>query len=268
MNQNLTKYLLGIVMLFGSVCPSFGQAGITASPSRLYFKPGEKQEQIITVVNPSASKNLDVGISMNDWQYDSLGNNVVTAGGELDNSCAKYVKILPSNFFTLGPSESKTITVSVSGVPQEEGVPVHTAMLYLTQLNAGDGVNATGAAIKVTVRMGVKLYQTAVSNAKPDVEIVNMEPSLEGGVTKGVKLQFNNISNTWVNGTIQFDYLNKADGKKTIVEATEYYTLPGDKRTYISTLPEKLPKGKYTVTGILKYGESDDIKIAEIDLDY
>jgi P pilus assembly chaperone PapD len=257
-----------LAFLLFSTVDVFAQAGITASPSRLFFSPGNKTEQTIVVINPSADKNLEVGISLNDWKYDSLGNNVIFGSGELENSCAKYIKILPSAFFTLAPGESKNVSVSVLGVPDDPNVPVRTAMLYLTQLNPGDATNENGAAIKVTVRMGVKVYFSSKVNATSDIEITNFTTQEEKNVTKGLRLTFDNTGQMWLNGTIRFDFLNKATGKKHTLTPAEFYSLPGDKRIFDTALPKDMEKGKYTATAIVNYGQNDELKIAEIDFDY
>ena len=207
MNSTVIRIpILWVFLIFLSL-NSFAQAGITASPSRLYFSPGTKSEQTIVVVNPSSDKNLEVGISLNDWKYDSLGNNIVYGIGELDNSCAKYIKILPSAFFTLAPGESKNVSISISGVPEAANIPVRTAMLYLTQLNPGESKGQNGAAIKVTVRMGVKIYYTSKAGATPDIEITNLTTEQQKDTLKGLRLTFDNTGQLWANGSIKFDFL-------------------------------------------------------------
>jgi P pilus assembly chaperone PapD len=268
MNRTSIRIPILLAFLLFSTVRVFAQAGITASPSRLFFSPGNKSEQTIVVVNPSADKNLEVGISLNDWKYDSLGNNIIFAGGDLDNSCAKFIKILPSAFFTLAPGESKNVSISISGVPEVAAQPVRTAMLYLTQLNPGEGKNENGAAIKVTVRMGVKIYYTSKVSASPDLEITNLVTQPEKDVVKGLRLTFDNTGQLWTNGTIKFDFLNKGTGKKYSLPPAEFYSLPGDKRIFDCDLPKNMEKGKYTATGIINYGQNDELKIAEIDFDY
>src|ERR1700754_2197448 len=109
MKQFLTKVCLLAAFCICIHTQSNAQAGITASPTRLYFSPGEKSEQTIIVSNPNKDKELQVGISINDWKYDSLGNNLSFDGGTLDMSCAKYVKIMPGSYFTLAPGETRNI---------------------------------------------------------------------------------------------------------------------------------------------------------------
>lgn len=244
------------------------QAGITASPTRLYFKPGSKQEQKVMVTNPNKDKALEIGASLNDWNYDSLGNNISYDAGTIATTCAGNVKVLPGSYFTLAPGESKELSVSVSGVASDANTPVCTAMLYLTQLNPGDGTAQNGAAIKVTVRMGIKIYYTDLPDGKANMEITNFMTRKEGDKVSALKLYVDNTGSIWLNGTIHYDLLNKENGKKYQIPAQEFYSLPGDKRLFESALPPGMDKGKYTATAIVNFGTNEELKLAELDFNY
>src|SRR5476651_1686069 len=133
------KILFAYLLLFSSllVCNAYGQVGITVSPTKLYFKlpAGATGTQKVTVVNPNNSE-LVVGISISDWDYDEDGNNRLYDMGTLKNSCADWFRVLPGAVFTLQPNERRELEV-VFVVPQkaDQSIPVHTAMLFLTQMN-------------------------------------------------------------------------------------------------------------------------------------
>ncbi len=247
---------------------SYSQAGITASPTRLYYKPGNKQEQKVIVSNPNKDKSLEIGVALNDWAYDSLGNNLSFEAGTLPVSCASSVKVLPGSYFTLAPGETKELSVSVAGVSTDKNIPVRTAMLYLTQLNPGDATAQNGAAIKVTVRMGIKIYYTDDANAKANMEITNFTTVKEGDKISALKLFADNVGSIWLNGTIHYDLLNKETGKKYQIAPLEFYSLPGDKRIFENALPKDMDKGKYTATAIVNFGTNEELKIAELDFNY
>ncbi len=268
MKNSLLKACLIISTIFCSFTQANAQAGITASPTRLYFKPGAKQEQTVMVTNPHKDKSLEVGVAINDWGYDSLGNNMSYEAGTLPYSCAKNVKVLPGSYFTLAPGETKELSITVGGVPEDKSVPVRTAMMYLTQLNPGDAKSENGAAIKVTVRMGIKIYYTSLATSKPNMEISNFITRQEDGKINGMKLYVDNNGDMWLNGNIHYDLLNKETGKKYQIAPIEFYSLPGDKRMFESELPAAMDKGKYTATAIVNYGSNDELKIAELDFTY
>ncbi|WP_118975100.1 fimbrial biogenesis chaperone [Taibaiella koreensis] len=268
MRNLLFKIIPAVLLLWFAAVDTYAQAGITASPTRLYFKPGSRQEQKVMVTNPNKDKALEIGVSLNDWNYDSLGNNMSYDAGTLSISCAGNVKVLPGSYFTLAPGESKELSISVGGIVAGKSIPVRTAMLYLTQLNPGDGTAQNGAAIKVTVRMGIKIYYTELADAKADMEITNFTTRKNGDKIEALKLYVDNTGTAWLNGTIHYDLLNKETGKKYQIPAQEFYSLPGDKRLFENALPQEIDKGRYTATAIVNFGANEELKLAELDFNY
>jgi len=244
------------------------QAGITVSPSRLYFQPGAKQEQKLILTNPNTERDLEIGVSLNDWKYDSLGNNVTFEAGTLPTSCARNIQILPGSYFTLPAGSSKEITVVIPpNATQDSAVPVRTAMLYFTQLNPGDSKTENGAAIKVTVRMGVKIYQSSSANAAKNMEIMDFAAQKVNGKIALLKLNVHNTGNIWLEGKLSYELFNKKTGKKTKLNTEDFYSLPGDERVFTTTLPDAMETGAYTATAIVNYGKDEGLKLAELDLD-
>lgn len=271
--MSLTRTILSISFSFLlAVCATgaaWAQAGITASPTRLYFKPGGPQEQIVSVTNPNKDKPLEIGVAMNDWNYDSLGNNVSYEAGTLASSCALNVKVMPGSYFTLGPGETKELSITVAPPKSGQGPSVKTAMLYLTQLNPGTGTNEQGAAIKVTVRMGIKIYYTSETKLKPQIDIVDFG-TLKGpqGRPSGFRLRMDNTGNGWLNGFIHYDLVNKKSGMKYKLPSTEFYSLPDDKRVFYVDFPEQMEAGDYTATAVVNIGDNESLQLAELDFSY
>jgi P pilus assembly chaperone PapD len=262
---------LGVAFMLASVTCTINasaQSGISVSPSRLYYNSsasGTKAQKVI-ISNPN-DKPLQIGVSVSDWAYDSLGNNRIVDAGKLPNSCAAAVKVLEGSFFTLKPHEEKQLTIQFSSaaIKKSSTEPYKTSMLFFTQLNPGSASKTNGAAIKVTVRMGVKIYYTSNPDGKPELEITNLKdrPSDNGGKT--LHLSMENKGKIWADGQCKWTLLNSGSGEKTTLEETGFYTLPGDKRILKKELPSSLPKGKYTATAILTYGKDKEIKVAELE---
>lgn len=243
------------------------QTGITIGPPRVYYTigPGQSQSEKVLLSNPSKDYTLELGVSLSDWEYNEFGDNQVYDAGTLASSCANWVTVSES-FFSLAPGESKEIDVMMS-VPQghvNDTVPVHTAMLYVTQLNPRDGVDQDGANIRIAVRTGIKLYQRRLGANMPMLEITDFKlVDSEGG--KSVSLYFENQGNIWADGRIAFELFNQETGQTTPLVNASLYTMPGDKRQFPVMLPEELAKGTYIVTAMLDYGENQAIKMAELE---
>lgn len=262
--------LIIICFLFALMQTGRGQ-GISVSPSRIYYMAakGGTSTQKIQITNPS-NRPLELGVSIGDWNYDSLGNNKMYEAGSLTTSCAKWLKVLPGAYFTMPPGAVQELTVQLEVPPgADTSVKVHTALIYLTQLNTADSKTEHGAALKVRVQMGVKLYHSFGDQAKPSMEITNFQDTTfqakDSSIQRSLCLQLQNTGNLWVEGTIKWELLNEQNGSIRKLETSRIYSLPGDHRYLFKALPPDLPKGKYSVTAIVNYGNKDDLKIAELE---
>ena len=273
-NYILMKKLICILLtiaLIGSNEELRAQAGMTVSPGKLYYKlpPGASATQKIVVSNPN-SKELEIGVSMNDWDYDTLGNNQTYDAGTLKSSGSAWVQVMPGSYFTLQPNEKRELDI-IFTVPGDANtlIPVHTAMLFLTQLNPGDAKAADGTSIKVSVRMGVKIYHAFSQIEEKDIEVVNFTdilPAQNDKTTGGfLELSLQNTGKMWLEGKVKWEILNTQTGSKTKLEDQDIFSLPGDKRIVRQVLPANISKGKYTATAIINYGNKDELKLVELE---
>ena len=246
------------------------QTGISVSPPRTYFTlaKGQTETKTVLVSNPSKTNTLELSVSFNDWQYDQFGNNVISEAGTLATSNVAWINVLPQSFFSLAPGASHELQIQMK-VPEnaDTNIPVHTSMMYITQINPSDGVNEQGANIKIAVRSGVKIYHRFASNRQPNIEISNFAYS-KGENPERIKISFNNDGNVWADGTISCDLLNQDTGKKVKLEDVVFYSMPGDKRDIYLQLPETLEKGKYIATALIDYEEASAVKLAELSFTY
>jgi hypothetical protein len=255
---------------------SFAQAGITASPAKLYYhlQPGTSGTEKVNVINPIAG-NLEVGVSLGDWEYNEKGENRLLNPGSIKTSCASWIKVLPGSFFTMVPNENKELMIELS-VPNDAdtNIPVHTAMLYLTQLNPGNMKAQNGASLKVSVRMGIKIYHSFSPGDKRDIEVINFvdrKAATETGISTQLSLLEITIENTgkiWLDGKVKWELLNQGTGEKTKLQDLAFLSLPGDQRICEQALPKDLKKGRYVATAIINYGDKDELKIVELDFEH
>lgn len=260
------KYL-PLILLIIAVSEIHAQAGIAVTPGRVYFNltPGTESTQRIKVTNPT-NGDLEVGVSFNDWDYKESGANNIVEAGSLNISCSDWIQILPDTYFILGPKESRDVEISMQ-VPQDIDldIPVRTSMIFFTQLNPGDATTEQGAGIRVTVRMGVKVYHSFEQETANELDIVDFKKQINENEQDILSLHIKNIGRTWTNGIVNWEVFNKETGKKTKLSSKEFYTLPDDLRIINQQLPEDIEPGDYTISAIVTYGDSDIINIAEMD---
>jgi hypothetical protein len=247
----------------------YAQMGLSVTPPRLYFEKnkGESGTQIVSVNNVSKDKIIDVAVSLGDWEYDSLGANILKSMGEVANTCAKWISVKSEHdFFTLQPGEKKDIEVSITQPDNHNDTfSVYTAMLYFTQMNPYDEINPDGSKVKVGVRSGVKIYFRNPVEAIKNIEIFDFKYDK---TNKQLILAFENKCNIWNDGIINLELLNINTGKKTTFPHNIYYTLPNNKRYLTFELPSDFENGKYKASAYLDYGVENVVEVAELNFRY
>lgn len=265
----MMKQLFICLFLLLSTSLAWSQAGISVSPGRLYYKLGldGSSSQTIKLINPNDTE-LEIGVSFSDWDYEKSGANHILESNSLVNSCVNWIQVLPSSYFVIQPGETKEIEVFFK-VPTDAdtSIPVHNAMIFFTQLNPGQAKDENGAAIQVTVRMGVKIYHSFSQKTEPLIEIADFKNYIDEDKKKFVQLQITNNSKIWADGKVKWELFNNSTGKKSCLNETDFFTLPNDVRELNFQLPKDLEKGKYTINAQLSYGETDVIKVAELEFE-
>lgn len=260
MRYNISLFFFLVFSYF-----AIAQTGISVSPPRLYFEadPGQSNTQKVLVTNVSKSNTLDLAVSLSDWKYDDRGENILFPSDSLDTSCSSWVTIKQKdNFFSLKPGESKEIDVTITtpNTLNSEN-PVHTALLFVTQMNPIDDVVGKGANIKVAVRSGIKLLHRTLERRNRKLEIQNLKYLPQ---EKKIELHFENLGNIWGDGIIYPELLNTQTGKKTKLDHVIFYSMPKDYRITDFPLPANLAKGKYVATFLLDYGDENALEMAEL----
>lgn len=267
--MRLFHRLLVTVLLISVTIPGISQTGISVSPPRLYFEsgPGESTTRTFTVSNVSRSNTLDLAISYSDWKYDRFGDNMMLPPDSLDNTCASWLSISKEdNFFSLKPGEKKEIRLTLT-VPEhiDVNIPVHTALLFVTQMNPIDDVNREGANIKVNVRSGIKIFHRIPGALNRIVEIQNMAFRQD---KNQIDVVFNNKGNVWADGYIYTDLLHIETGSKTELNKSVFYSMPENIREMNIPLPDNLEKGRYIATILIDYGNEENMEMAELTFTY
>ena len=262
------RSLIFIFYLIISGFSAYSQ-GLAAYPSRIFFKisPAGNDSEKLTILNTGQSR-LELGISVSDWEYDSLGNNVISDAGTLNTSAAEWIEIYPASYLVLEPGERTELSVNMN-VPDnpDRSVPVRTAMIFLTQLNTQSVQSANGASIQVNIRSGIKVYHSFSSNEIKDIDVINFRrvKSAETDSQTTLELTLLMKGEMWLDGDIKTRIMNMQTGEMNEIPEIRYYALPGDKRHVRIKIPNKLKPGRYTATSQIRYGKRDEIKVAELE---
>lgn len=268
MNKTYSLHFILVFFLVSFFSMIQAQTGISVSPPRLYFEStvGNSNTQKVTVTNVSAKNSLDLAINLGDWEYNEKGENIMSAANSLKVSCAGWISVKKEdNYFTLGPGERRDIDITIT-VPSKlsDTLQAHTAVLYVNQMNPVDDMDSKGAKIKVSIRSGIKIFHKIPSAKTKKIEIQNL--TFEKS-KKQLNLFFENEGNIWTDGKVYTDLVNMENGKKVSIEPIVFYTMPGNKREMDISLPEDLPKGKYTASVMIDYGDNN-LELGELNFMY
>lgn len=251
---------------------SLAQTGLSVGPPRLYFVAGSGQSQSLSVevTNPSKDYTLELAASIEDWMYSEFGDNVLQPKGTLENSCGNWISV-SEPFFALKPGESKRLQVNMQ-VPREvaytDSLPVHTAMLFVTQLNPKEGNQQDGANIRIAVRSGIKIYHRFNGMDRPDLEITDLKHLKTDDAGDFLELAYQVTGNIWLEGQMRVEFINQDTGTKTLLPTMAFYNLPGDLRKQFVQVPADLEKGNYLVSVMLFYGSQQLVKAGELEFQY
>lgn len=233
--------LTGICLFIQLSC--FAQTALSISASRIFFAAGGSKEEIFIIKNPNKQDTLEIELSFQDWDYDSIGNNRIYPAGELAISLANYLSIRSGNYITLAPGATDTIRLAVQTIPTDS-IPVRTAMLYLAQINKVN-TNIASSAIKMFVQMGIKIYYKNSGYPMPEIQLSNFSLVGRNQENKSLKLSFHNKGNIWLDGNIQYELLNLDTREMIKLGKTEFFSLPADKQQVKIDLPMNLKPGNY-----------------------
>lgn len=268
----MKKVLLLSLLALAAITTAIAQTGLTVGPPRVYFvaDAGQGQTQYIDVTNPSKDYTLELGISFEDWSYSEYGDNVLSEKGSLPTSCADWISV-SETYFSLKPGESKRLQLNMQ-VPSDakftSDVPIHTTMLFVTQLNPRAREEREGANIRLAVRSGIKIYHRFNGREQPDLDITNLQYHHIDSVGTFLELSYDVTGNIWLEGRARAEFLNQATGEKTIVDNLTFYCLPGDKRKQYIAVPDTLTTGQYLASVLVFYGDQEVVKVAELEFDY
>jgi len=268
MNKTYKIHLILFFILASFLSQGYAQTGVSVSPPRIYFEStaGNSNTQKITVTNVSTKNTLDLALSLGDWEYNEKGENMMYAANTLKNSCAGWISVKKEdNYFSLAPGQRKDIDVTIT-VPNKpiDTLAAHTAVLYVSQMNPVDDVDSKGAKIKVSIRSGIKIFHKLPAAKTKKIEIQNLTFDK---TKKQLDLFFENQGNIWTDGKVYTDLVNTEDGKKISIDPIIFYTMPGNKREMDILLPANLPKGKYTASVMIDYGDNN-LELGELNFMY
>ncbi|MGW8122659.1 hypothetical protein ACV07N_08355 [Roseivirga echinicomitans] len=262
-SKPLTKLAL-VFLLMLVVFEGFGQK-ISTSPTRLNFKvsPGGSGRGRITVANNSEEIQT-FQVDFGDFDATREGKSQFLQKGELPRSAANWLSADPS-FFELGPGEQQEVMLALD-VPQDStAFMARWAVTYIrianerqAQQQGSDGLIVN---LNQSYRFGVYVFQTPPSVTFSKGEIIDFTHQGEE-----VVLRLKNVGETFLKCNSYAEVTNLSNGVTSRLEAKNFTVLPASNRDVRFQIPKNFPPGRYSVLGVLDYGNRDEVAAAEIEI--
>lgn len=261
--KSITRWAcLGLLLLFA--VEGYGQK-ISTSPTRLNFKvqPGGSQRGIVTVANNSNQRQA-FQVDFGDFDATRAGKSKFLQKGEIARSCASWISADPS-YFELDPGEQQEITM-VMDVPQDSSALMArwaVAYIRLAEEKLGQQQGSDGLIVNLnqSYRFGVYIFQTPPNASYAKGEVVDFTYE-----DNALVLKLRNIGETFLKCNSYAEITNLSNGETKRLEAKNFTVLPASNRDVRFELPANYAPGRYSVLGVMDYGNRDEVAAAEIEI--
>ncbi len=265
----MRKYCL----LFHLVCfsllvqaqPEERPKGIAVRPVTLEFGLSENQSasQVVRITNALAEAKQFV-VYLSDWIRDSTGAHIYTPPGEIDRSCAGWIK-LSKNFFELSPGETEELIVTMAHPTDSiRSKQMNWCMLFVETTQEKKIKDTTGMTTTIAnkFRVGIHVYQTPPQAVKKELKLLDFIAL--GADNKKVRIICQNQGEIQLQCTSQLEVI-AADGTQPIrLTQREFPLFPSQTRYIDYELPSSLPPGKYRLTAVMDAGTDIPLEAAQI----
>ncbi len=258
--------ILGLVLLIGMAAFESQAQKISASPTRLNFKvsPGATGRARITVTNNAAQKHA-FQVDFGDFDATRAGKSKFLEKGQTPRSNADWLSATPA-FFELESGEAQEIEL-VMDVPTDSTALMarwSVAYIRLAEERQGQQEGEDGLIINLnqSYRFGVYIFQTPPSATYSMGEVIGFNYADDFLVMK-----LRNIGETFLKCNSYAELTSLTTGETKRLSAKSFTVLPASNRDVTFQIPRDFPPGKYSVLGVLDYGNRDEVAAAEIEID-
>jgi len=246
--------------------------GVSVTPSTLRYstKPGFVETKEIKISNDTKSTQR-FKVSFSDFSMNRKGKPGAINEQDLKYALSKKISISPS-YIELKPGETQKLLVTLKIPSGDEGAIAGWTIISIDQEKEKSTLSSQGGndqtvsfGVKATYGFGVFVYHTPPNVINHNIEIQDFK-YLSNNEGKKLAMVVKNVGdgigfcNTYV------EMLNIKTGKKTKLGLKSFKILPQLEREFEYNIPSDLTPGDYTTTGVVDYGNENDLKIAELSI--
>ncbi|PZF74684.1 hypothetical protein [Taibaiella soli] len=237
-----------------------GSIGVAVKPVRIDFHlvKGETAYQPIYVTN-NFSTTMQFKARFMDWMRDSTGGHTYAEPGTFPRSCAKWMSF-NKDLIEIEPGKTGEFLVRMKVPDNDSAVQEMKWCLAFIESVAENKAykpsDSSRAHVRAIMRVGIHILQTPPALAdKKDVKMLSFT-SVTGEKNK-YRILAQNTGETQLECKSFIELRSLTTGSSITIPSIEFPLFPNQKRYMDFTLPDDLPKGKYTATGVVDAQEDD-----------
>lgn len=264
--HNRTRWAALVLILMSVVFFNAHGQKISTAPTRLNYKvsPGGSATGIITVTN-NANMSQAFSVDFGDFDASRAGKSKFMEKGEMARSCADWLSATPA-LFELQPGESQQIRV-VMDVPQDSTALIARWAVAYIRLNeervaTQDQGNDLIVNLNQSYRFGVYIFQTPPNAVYAKGELIDFKQNDDQLI-----LRLRNVGETFLKCNSYAEFTNLQTGEISRLKPKNFTVLPASNRDVTFVIPNDFPPGKYSVLGVLDYGNRDEVAAAELEIE-
>lgn len=240
---------------------------ININPSLIDFhisNVGSSESQAVVITNNSSTKQ-SFELSLGDWNRKNDGSHEYFKPNTMPYSCADWIK-LDKTFIEIEPGKAGEVLISMQAPTNPEELEVMKwAMLFVQSANlkkpVTNGPNEAKASIQEIIRVGVHIYQTPASLTEASASAIGLTQNAKQ--PKVYDFEVKNTGKVMISGNFHLEITNLATSAETILPVKTFPIFPGGTRIIPFELPADLKPGKYSILGVLDYGENYSLEAVE-----
>lgn len=248
--------------------------GVAVSPSSMRFRvmPGKSETKYVTITNDTYYPHK-FKMTFSDFGMSNTGDIKQTPIGKTDNEygLTRWVTASP-NYVEVQPGEKKKIAIEVNLPDTDAAYKAAWCLLMIDQAKEKDYILPPAAkegniamGIIPVFGFGVYIYQNPPNVKINKVEIVSFTFNYDKD-NRYIHLRAKNVGDGigFCKSYVEINNLNTGYAERMPLK--QFNVLPGQEREFEFKLPGNLPKGKYSIMGVLDFGSEEELEAAEMEI--
>jgi hypothetical protein len=242
--------------------------GVAVSPSNMRFKinPGKTETKILTITNDTYNS-YQFRILFKDTEMSREGTVKHLPVDKFSKySLSKWITANP-NFIELKPGEKKEVKITVK-VPDSEDanraawcVGIVDNVVERDEIATDPSSQSISVGIMPSFGFAVYFYQNPPSLEVNEVEILDFSFTYDED-NKYIHLLAKNMGEGIAKAKVYIELNELNTGFEEKLDLQVFNILPQREREFDFLLPGKMPKGRYSIMGVLDFGSNVELKAA------